>query len=230
MLNLRFIPAFAMALTLAVGAASAAERVRKFSVFRPSGEGAGLAAGHLRLTYSGPIIAPFAEQLAALWQAEGEAYSQVELEIDSSGGSLSHAVKVIAVLREIRRTARLVTVVTPGSMCASACVPVYMQGEVRRASTATGWMFHGACGSYTNVPSPVPTRLYASLLAEAGLDAGFLCELEDKGYLSKPGAYWVSGYELYHLHAAGVITEISGGWQPAEPVVPPFDPAMGGPH
>jgi len=48
---------------------------------------------------------------------------------------------VISVLRE-RQQVRLITLVNEHDLCASMCVPIFLQGDIRYADPATSWIFH----------------------------------------------------------------------------------------
>ncbi|MCB1380597.1 MAG: hypothetical protein KDK89_19855 [Alphaproteobacteria bacterium] len=183
-----------------------------------------VAAGTVRFRFNGTIEYPMAENLKEMWEENRLSAQAVELELDSPGGSLTQAKAVIAVLQAIAAEVDLTTIVRQGKVCASACVPVFMQGKTRMGGTASAWMFHGACHRFTNVPNASGTLEYLSLMEAAGLDADFICKLTESGFLEKPGEYWLSGYELIYVHKSNVINHPLDPWQPATPLVPPFDP------
>lgn len=186
------------------------------------------APGEATITYAGPIDFPMAENLADIWARIRGGSTSVLLDLDSVGGELTHAEKVISVLADIREDARLRTRVRQGNRCLSACVLVFVQGERRLAGGATAWMFHGPCPLYTNSPAAEPTQRYVTLLAERGVSAGFLCLMTRNSYLESPGKFWASGYELVHVYDAGIITDLSEPWEPEAPSPPPFDPQLRG--
>jgi hypothetical protein len=132
----------------------------------------------------------------------------------------------VAVLQDIRKTARLITLVRPASICASGCIPIFVQGEIRKASGASVFMFHGACRAETNLPSLSGTAIYLSLMEEAGVSKDFTCKLVQEGYVTQPGKFWLSGYELFHVHKANIITELTPPWVPEDPEMPPYDMRM----
>jgi hypothetical protein len=176
--------------------------------------------------YRGPIAYPMAENLEEIGKELRTVYRTVVLDLDSEGGTLAHAALVIQVLRRLRAQMALHTVVQQGRSCLSACIPIFMQGSERKAGGASVWMFHGACGAYSNVPTATATNRYLQLLSEAGVAEAFLCRLRELGAFSEPGGYWMSGYELFHDRDAGVITELLPAWQPEQPVAPPFEPLL----
>jgi hypothetical protein len=176
--------------------------------------------------YEGEIVSPMAENLAEIGKRVIGRFKYIVLDLNSPGGQLDHTAKAVTVLREWRRDATLRTRVRHGQRCLSACVIVFMQGVERIAGGASAWLFHGPCPRYTNIPSPRGTERYIAMLQEAGVGEGLLCELISGQYLSQPGKFWLSGFELFHRKGAGVITELLHAWQPEAPVVPPFDPQL----
>ena len=178
------------------------------------------------IKYVGPISFPMAENLQEIWQTIKGKYKVVVLDLDSPGGDLVHAEKVIAVLERMRSEVVLKTLVQQAQKCLSACVLVFVQGVERVAGGATAWMFHGACSQFSNAPVEEPTRRYVGVLRAAGVDDGFVCQLEAKGYLTRPGQFWISGYELFHTAKANVITRLLPNWQPEAPRSLPIDPQI----
>ena len=67
---------------------------------------------------------------------------RVVLELSSPGGSVADGAAVVRMLRDLRRTHELETVVRAGENCLSMCVPIYLQGAKRVASPRSRWMFH----------------------------------------------------------------------------------------
>lgn len=201
------------------------EEAAGFAVFT-SDDNPTVPAGTIVIRYAGPITADMAEGLATIWSDNRGKYARVLLDIDSPGGELGAAANAIEVLREVRSTARLDTLVRQGARCLSACVPVFAQGSERTAGNATAWLFHGACRTGTNVPSLAATVEYVELLREAGVAAAFLDRLVEQGYLHTPGGYWLSGYELHALSGAGIVTRLLDPWEPQAPRLPPAAPAI----
>ncbi len=96
----------------------------------------------LSLKWSGKIDRPMARQLKRiLIRYQGRA-SRLVLTLASGGGRVSEARKVIALLRRFSQTHALETRVSPGRVCGSMCVPIFLQGEIRRAAPASLWLFH----------------------------------------------------------------------------------------
>jgi hypothetical protein len=106
------------------------------------------------------------------------------------------------------------------SMCASACVAIFVQGAKRHAGGSSTWMFHGVCAERANVPHLGQTDRFLDLLREAGVATAFLCMLVQEGYVTTPGKFWVSGYELVHVFHANIITDLMEPWRPEPPRAP----------
>src|SRR6266536_3054325 len=180
-------------------------------------DGAMTATDLVVIEYEGPIVFPMAENLREIWTEikKNNRFHRVALRLNSPGGTDLHGLEVIDVLREMRQQVRLMTVVNEHDLCASMCVPIYLQGDVRYAGPATSWMFHGAAKAMSNIPSLAPTERYFDLFKERGIDASFTAFLFDNRYVTSPGAYWISGYEL--AGKCNIITKLLPNWQPQEP-------------
>jgi ATP-dependent protease ClpP protease subunit len=96
----------------------------------------------LLLNWHGTVDAPMAERIADAFAKNKSRASKVVLSLSSPGGALDHGAKVVRLLRDIRRTHTLETVIEGRRICASMCVPVYLQGEQRLASPNARFMFH----------------------------------------------------------------------------------------
>jgi len=97
----------------------------------------------VRIIWSGRIVKPMAQQLRhAIRKWHGKAQHGFELVLNSRGGHMSEGRKVIRSLRELKQTRSLKTVVLPGKICGSSCIPIFLQGEQRSASASTLWLLH----------------------------------------------------------------------------------------
>jgi hypothetical protein len=102
------------------------------------------ANGRLDIEWSGPIVPGMAEDLrTAVGRYEADV-KRIVLFLDSAGGQVEEGDRVIAVLNEIKRRYRLATVVLHGKLCASMCIPIFLQGNDRLAARASLWIFHEA--------------------------------------------------------------------------------------
>jgi Clp protease len=180
------------------------------------------------IEYDGPIVFPMAENLRAIWNEinKNERFERVLLRLNSPGGTSLHGQDVIDVLKEIRDHALLITLVGEHDLCASMCIPVYLQGETRYASPASSWMFHGASRFMSNIPSLSHTLHYFDHFKDRGVDRAFINFLFDGSYVTSPGAYWISGNEL--AARSNVITNLLPNWRPAPPNPGPLHGVRGG--
>ncbi len=64
------------------------------------------------------------------------------IDINSPGGSVDEGERVIKAIRKAIPTYSVRTFVGAGNECASMCVPIYLQGELRLASATSNFMFH----------------------------------------------------------------------------------------
>lgn len=81
-------------------------------------------------------------------------------------------------------------------------------------------MFHGASSAFSNIPDPGATEEYLELLTSSGMNSVFRAELEVDNRVYRPGRFVLSGYELFAVHKAGIITELYPFWREREPVFP----------
>jgi hypothetical protein len=209
---------------LVAAAASAAAHPFAFDTAKMVGfkvltaeDGALTADDMVVIEYEGPIVFPMAENLGAIWTEirKQARFRRVVLRLNSPGGTDLHGLEVISVLRDMRRQIRLITLVNEHDLCASMCVPIFLQGELRYAGPATSWMFHGAAKGLSNIPSLPATERYFDLFKERGIDSAFTSFLFENKYVTTPGTYWISGYEL--AAKSNIITKLLSNWQPQEP-------------
>lgn len=184
-----------------------------------------IGADGVGLRYTGPLQPPLAADLRRLLLNQRQKLSHVVLELDSNGGELNYVKELVAVLQEVKSRMRLTTRVMEGEVCASGCIPLFMQGETRKASGASVWVFHGARGAQTNVPSRAANEDYLSMLSSSGLNHAFRAELEKDNRIYRPGALILSGFEAYEVYKAGIITELLPAWREEAPVLPPAVPS-----
>lgn len=177
-----------------------------------------MAEDGLGLRYTGPLRPAFASELRKLLLESPRRINHVVLELDSDGGELGCVNEIVSVLREARGRMELTTRVMEGSLCASGCIPVFMQGERRKASGSSIWVFHGARSAFTNVPDPIATAEYLDLLSASGLKPGFRAMLEADNRIYRPGSFILSGHELLAVHDSGIITELFPAWREETPV------------
>jgi hypothetical protein len=98
--------------------------------------------GALYIDLSGPIVAGTADDVRAALGKHDTTLNRVVLFLDSAGGKVDDGDRVIEVLNEIKLRHQLITVVRHGKLCASMCIPIFLQGEDRLAARASIWLFH----------------------------------------------------------------------------------------
>lgn len=179
-----------------------------------------MAEDGVGLRYTGPLSGALAGELRALLLTSPQRFDHVLLELDSDGGNLAHVQEIVAVLQEVRARMQLTTRVTEGSLCASGCIALFMQGQTRKASGSSIWVFHGARGAFTNIPDPAATDEYLSLLSAGGMTESFRAMLQADDRIYRPGSFILSGYELFAVHDAGIITDLLPVWRAEQPVLP----------
>ena len=94
-------------------------------------DGAMAATDLVVIEYDGPIVFPMAENLREIWTEikKSSRFHKVALRLNSPGGTDLHGLEVIGVLREMRQQVQLMTLVNEHDLCASMCVPIYLQGD-----------------------------------------------------------------------------------------------------
>lgn len=165
------------------------------------------------LKWRGEIAPPMQAKLAAAFKEHRGKTDRFVLSLSSPGGSVGHGGAVIRLLREIRRTHRLDTVVEGSGTCASMCVPIYLQGETRRATPRSRWMFHEVSlrDAITDEkqemrPSDQKARtdkLFDDYFRPAGVPDGWIMDMREK---MRKGDVWRSGDQLMRENT-GIIQE-----------------------
>lgn len=147
--------------------------------------------------------------------------------LNSPGGSNNEGTRIVEALRKERAAGRHVHAsVENGEICASMCVPIFMQGERRYAGEGSLFMFHGATRpAYSNVPNFYKTEEVLELFLQAGMSKAWLDTLRKQGVFTLPGAYWISGIELYNSNA-NVVTHPIPRHVVEEAWTSPIDPDL----
>lgn len=184
--------------------------------------------GTLYISYSGPIVKGMADFLAQTFMKYRDTTHRVVLVLASPGGSIDSGEQAIHVLRAIRQTHRLDTVVLNGKMCASMCIPVYLQGKVRFAAPSSLWVFHEAAtnlneeGTKIAIDREETFRILNRYYVPAGVSVAWL-----KLMVTKVNGtdYWQTGSELINAQT-GIITNALDNVT-ARPGAPPSEPKAG---
>lgn len=179
------------------------------------------------LRIEGNIVPPLAEEFKAAI-SQFPAGRRVIMDFHSPGGMHTEGVKIIEAIKEARKSISIDSFVDNGALCASMCIPLFMQGEKRVAGARSSFMFHGAAPWYTNTPTPSVTKEYTQSLLDAGVSGEWLQKLWDLGVFSEPMEYWASGEDLFNENS-GVVTSLKPKVIKHEPWSAPIDPQIG-PH
>ena len=170
--------------------------------------------GTLYIDWLGPIVAGMADDLRATLGRYGTVSQRVVLLLDSAGGQVEEGDRVIEVLNEIKLRHQLITVVPHGKLCASMCIPIFLQGEDRLAARASLWIFHEAAQRQANGQQRTDMaetwRLFRKYYAPAGVSTRWLKSIAP---MIKDADLWQTGGDLIStksgiiLHPLGDRTE-----------------------
>ena len=163
------------------------------------------------LRWRGSIEPPMQARLAEAFKAHRGDADRFVLSLSSPGGSVSHGRTVVLLLGQIKRGHKLETVVEGANTCASMCVPVYLQGEVRRATARSRWLFHevrrfDAITDEVRDTTPadrqaLTDRLFATYFKPAGVSPVWIAKTRT---LMRDGDVWRTGAQLVE-QGAGII-------------------------
>jgi len=166
--------------------------------------------GTLYIDLSGPIVAGTADNVRAALGKYGTTLNRVVLFLDSAGGRVDHGDRVIEALNEIKLRHQLITVVPDGKLCASMCIPIFLQGKDRLAARASIWLFHEAAQRDANGVLRTDTaetwRLFRKYYAPAGVPARWLKSIApmiEEADLWQTGGDLISAKSGIILHPLG---------------------------
>ena len=166
------------------------------------------------LQWRGSIEPPMLAKLTEAFKEHRNSADRFVLSLSSPGGSVGHGAAVARLLADIKRTHHVDTLVEGSNTCASMCVPVFLQGEVRRASGRSRWLFHEVRRHDILTDEPAETRpqdrkaltdrLFDTYFMPAGVSPAWIRETR---VLMQDGAdVWRSGNELI-AQDSGIIQE-----------------------
>ncbi len=166
------------------------------------------------LTWRGRIAAPMEARLREAFARYDSARTFV-LALASPGGSIDQGARVVGLLRQIRETHQLETVVEAGKPCASMCVPVYLQGTRRTAAASARFMFHEVSfreevsNDEVNVPESAKSsetdRLFARFFVPAGVSQTWIDKV--RAEMTGGNDIWLTGRELVDQDS-GVVQSV----------------------
>src|SRR5215470_7752777 len=170
--------------------------------------------GTLYIDLSGPIVAGTADNVRAALGKYGTTLNRVVLFLDSAGGRVDDGDRVIEALNEIKLRHQLITVVPHGKLCASMCIPIFLQGEDRLAARASLWIFHEAAQRQANgerrTDMAETWRLFRKYYVPAGVAVSWLKSIAP---MIKEADLWQTGGDLISaksgiiMHPLGDRTE-----------------------
>lgn len=155
--------------------------------------------GILYMKWTGTVRYEMDKQIARKFDEVRDKTVAVILVLSSCGGDADAKAKTVDVLKRIKKTHILFTMVGRGSMCASACVPIFLQGKKRHAALTSSWAFHepsvegGVVGDGTTIKRfvlPEQTETMLKGYAEAGVSKRWLKRLRKK---IKGAEWWQTG-------------------------------------
>jgi hypothetical protein len=164
--------------------------------------------GTIVMHWRGQIAAPMAQRVREAFEANKHQAGRFILKLDSHGGSVREGERVIDVLRSMKQTHQLDTLVGRGSTCGSMCVFIYVQGQKRFGALSSTWLFHEV--AHNDPVTKMPTRLdrgaWETLVDKyfrpAGVSDAWIGQMKPHTVQSD---YWQTGADLV-AEKAGVIT------------------------
>ena len=207
----------ALVMAFAVGGLAAVSASPGFAAGPDQGElKVGSKPGTIVLHWTGHIGAPMAQQIQDAFEQRKDQSAHVVLTLASGGGSVQEGEKVIQVLRRIKQTHRLQTVVGHGQMCGSMCVFIYVQGAKRTAALSSTWLFHEASKKDPTTKRTVSLdrklweRLVDTYWVPAGVSQEWIAKMKP---LTIRTDYWQTGADLVNDNS-GFIHEALGNQKP----------------
>lgn len=160
------------------------------------------------------VKAPMAQRFEEAFDAHAGDADTIILDFNSKGGSLREGQRVIEWIKRAKRTHRIESQVQKRRSCLSMCVPIYLQGQLRRASGSSRWMFHEPrlVDAYTNEIADQPefeknwssNRFFERYFVNSEMDPDWRERLREK-WVGKD--VWYSGRDLVEQHS-GVVQEL----------------------
>jgi ATP-dependent protease ClpP protease subunit len=181
--------------------------------------------GTVIMTWHGPISAPMANQVRDAFESRKRQATRFVFRLSSHGGSVAEGERVIEVLRQIKSTHELDTVVAQGDVCASMCVFIYVQGQKRFGALTSSWLFHEVSHmdpvtrQTTKLDRAAWERLVDKYLRPAGVSGEWIADLKPRTVQSD---YWQTGSDLIKSNS-GIIHEPLAN-QTARVIVPGSSP------
>jgi ATP-dependent protease ClpP protease subunit len=164
--------------------------------------------GELRIGWNGPVVPGMTEAVQKVFSANAQASHRIVFFLNSPGGSIEEGERTIHLLQEIRKTHQLVTAVMHDGMCASMCVPIYLQGLERVAAPTSRWVIHEAAHQVgddkVKVDPEETMRIFRRYYVQAGVSEQWLAKIVQAIH---NGNLWFTGQELFSEHT-GIVSRL----------------------
>jgi ATP-dependent protease ClpP protease subunit len=164
----------------------------------------------VRMVWQGAIAAPMAQQIKDAFEERKHQATRFVLILSSGGGSVAEGERVIEVLRQIKGTHELETVVSQGEKCASMCVFLYLQGQKRYGALTSAWLFHEVARhdpatKQTTLDRAAWERLVDKYFPPAGVSQSWIADLKQRTVDSD---YWQTGADLVNANSGIIHTPL----------------------
>jgi hypothetical protein len=157
--------------------------------------------GTLLLSWTGKVVTGMNDFIRTTYEKHGPTVRRVVLHIDSVGGEVEEGERVIQTLRRIKADGRrLITFVGNGDICASFCVPIFLQGSERVAGLASVWLVHQVTfieeNGKVHLDRDQTTRIFTQYFLPAGVSASWIRSITAEIHGND---LWFSGKDLVTL-------------------------------
>lgn len=170
--------------------------------------------GALVFVWDKPVAAPMAFRFREAFEAVKAKSDRIVIVLDSPGGALIEGRRVIEEIERMKRTHRVDTRVKAGATCASMCVPIFLAGEERLASSNSAFMFHepSSVDYFTDKKANKPAfeqrmdaeRFFERYFTQSPVDAAWREKLRQE-WTGRD--VWKTGEELV-AEKSGVVTRV----------------------
>jgi len=168
--------------------------------------------GTLVMAWHQEIKLPMAKLMADAYAANEGKVRRIVIDLDSPGGSLNEGAAVIALIDRMKKAHEVDTRVTAGHECLSMCVPIFLQGQKRRAAPNSRWLFHAPrTVDYFSGKDIKTPRFEQRYYAHSYFDTYFRDSPIDKAWLKRNAPKWQgrdvwrTGEQLYE-ERSNIIT------------------------
>lgn len=168
----------------------------------------------LVFSWSDSVEAPMSQRFSDAFEAHKSSADTIILDLNSPGGSLLEGGRLITLIEKMKQSHRIETQVRNRQNCLSMCVPIYLQGELRRAAASSRWMFHEPrlVDAFTDEVQNQPefeknrsaTQFFDKYFVNSEMDPDWRERLRED-WVGKD--IWFSGKELVEQHS-GVVQEL----------------------